>query len=125
MKYKQSLNVNLQVYNQMKKNNLLLALFVLIVCYLIMQFLLSLKENFDISNVPCTDKPYIKYDNKYFCFDPKTKKHNTLSIFNHGQQMCEIVPNGYKLTLKDPMNDNLEYTTNKQALCNPVEVYVN
>lgn len=125
MKHKPNLTINLNVYNKMKKNNLLLILFILIVCYLIFNFLLSFKENFNISNEPCKDKPYIKYDKKFICFDPKTKKHNTVSIFNHGQQMCEIVPNGYKLTLKDPMNDNIDYTTNKETLCNPIEVYVN
>jgi hypothetical protein len=58
------------------------------------------------------------------CFDPLTEKEKTLSLFNHGQQLCEIVPNGHTMILKDPLLDNLEYREKTEELCNPLEVTV-
>lgn len=110
------------------KNKLLFYIFIIVIFYLFFQLLfiqLSNKyEGYSINNEPCYNKPYIKYDNRYMCFDPKTEKEKTLSLFNHGQQLCEIVPNGHTMTLKDPLLDNLEYKQTKQELCNPLEVSI-
>ncbi len=109
----------------MNKNNIVLLLLLIIVFfYLLFQTLTNHLDGFNISDKPCNDIPYIKYENRYVCFDPLTKKHNTMSAFNHGQQMCEIYPNGKKLILKDPLSDNSEYSKTTQVLCNPLEVIV-
>lgn len=107
------------------KNKILSYVFIIVIFYLIFQLLFNKSyEGYSINNEPCFDKPYIKYDNRYMCFDPKTQKEKTLSLFNHGQQLCEIVPNGHTMTLKDPLLDNLEYKQTTQQLCNPLEVSV-
>ncbi len=108
-----------------KRNNIvLLVLLIIVIFYLSFKTLTNHLDGFNISDKPCDDIPYIKYEKKYVCFDPLTKKHNTMSAFNHGQQMCEIFPNGKKLTLKDPLNDNSEYTKKTDTICNPIEVIV-
>ncbi len=107
-----------------KGNKLLFTLFMLVLFYLFIQFLLKTYEGYSISNEPCKDIPYIKYDNRYICFDPITPTHRTLSIFNRGQQMCEIVPNGKTMILKDPMNDNMEFKETTEQLCNPLQVTI-
>jgi hypothetical protein len=117
----------IKIIKPIKPNNFLLILLTIVFFYLIVQTIYNYfkKDKFDIFQKPCVDQPYIKYDGKYICFDPLTKKHNTMSVFNHGQQMCEIFPNDKTLTLKDPLNDHSEYTKTSQALCNPTEVYIN
>ncbi len=106
------------------KNKLLFTLLIIVIFYLSIRFFINTKDGFNISDKPCVDKPYIMYDDRYICFDPLTKNHRTMSAFNHGKKMCEIVPNGKKLILKDPLNDNLEYTETTRTLCNPLEVYI-
>ena len=114
----------MNLFENLYNNKLLFSIFVVIVIYFFMNFLIVYYEGYSISNEPCNDKPYIKYDNRYICFDPMTEKEKTISLFNHGQQMCEIVPNGTTMVLKDPLLDNLEYKEKKEELCNPLEVYI-
>ncbi len=96
----------------------------IILFYLCIQFLFNKHEGYSIESEPCKDIPYIKYNKRYICFDPITPTHSTLSIFNNGQQMCEIVPNGKTMILKDPMNDNMEFKETTEQLCNPLQVTI-
>jgi hypothetical protein len=107
-----------------KANKILFTLFMLVLFYIFIQFLFNTYEGYSISNKPCKDIPYIKYDNRYICFEPITPTHSTLSIFNHGQQMCEIVPNGKTMVLKDPLNDNMAFKKTTSQLCNPLQVTI-
>ncbi len=105
------------------KNYILNILFIIVILYLFYNIFFTY-EPFEFSKEECVGKPYIKYDDNYFCFDKLTKNYSTMSLFNIGKKMCEINPNGNTLVLKDPLLDNLEYKKKTNELCNPLEVSV-
>ena len=102
-------------------------LIILVIIVLIYKFY-SYREGFYYSINPCFtgSTPYIKFDDKYVCFDKSNTMEDTIISFYGDSKDCLINPNGRTINMYDKDNKLIESITDKVTKqCKPYKVKVN